>query len=107
MAYEDSPVIEFPEGMPIAQIVVIVNKLNIKMAVYKRRLQSNPNDVQSRYKLALVETLLSKGEVITQEVSERLEREFGNFNDSAFENACMVVNDYVETGGTNVKGGKF
>ena len=59
----------------------------------------------TRYKIAVVGTLLLEGEVNTHELSRKFMKEDGNVDKESLETACAVIDDYMKTGGKNVVGG--
>lgn len=45
------------------------------------------------------------GAVSTVALSREFEEEFGKLDPEVFNNACSVIQDYLETGGANTRGG--
>ncbi len=58
----------------------------------------------TKYKIFLVKELLENGVVNISDAEQIFESEPG-FNQRVFREACMVIQDYLKTGGKNVKGG--
>ncbi len=104
----ESPKIKFPED------ITKVKSLQEKLAEYKERLgtqmKKDPHKVpelftDTNYKIAVLEKLLTDGEVNTYELSRELNEKYGGFNVDDFNNACAVIEDYAKTGGKEVTGG--
>ncbi|MBT9144063.1 MAG: hypothetical protein DDT29_02477 [Dehalococcoidia bacterium] len=104
----ESPKIKFPED------ITKVKSLQEKLAEYKERLgtqmKKDPHKVpelftDTNYKIAVLEKLLTDGEVNTHELSRELNEKYGGFNVDDFNNACAVIEDYAKTGGKEVTGG--
>ena len=78
--------------------------LTIKLADYKRRQKLEPT-LDLTYKIAVVESLLEKGEVDTSKLLEELKAEYGDdVDERLFENAYGVINAYI-TGVGKLGGG--
>lgn len=104
----------------LPQDVEIVHKMQAKLLEYRERLksetlgigpQTSPEQAflmtaDTRYKIAVLERLLLDGKVGTQQLARELNGKDGPlFDPQIFENACRVVEDYVETGGKRTTGG--
>lgn len=96
------PVIKLPEDKK--------EILESKLKGYRGRLQQRLTPVQrldTRYKAEILQTLLEKGSVNTRRLSIKIwERNHHAYEPGIFENACNIINDYVETGGMNTRGGR-
>jgi hypothetical protein len=57
------------------------------------------------YKIAVLEKLLTYGEVDIHELFRELNEKFSGLDVDAFNNACAVIQDYVKTGGKESHGG--
>ncbi|HOX10819.1 MAG TPA: hypothetical protein P5323_04025 [Candidatus Moranbacteria bacterium] len=104
----ESPKIKFPEN------INIVKALQGKLAEYKERLGAQMKEdpykapelfTDTNYKIAVLEKLLTDGEVNTHELSRELNEKYGGFSVGDFDNACAVIEDYTKTGGKEVAGG--
>jgi len=104
----ESPKIKFPED------INIVKALQGKLAEYKERLGAQMKKdlykapelfTDTNYKIAVLEKLLTDGEVDTHELSRELNEQYGGFSVEDFDNACAVIEDYAKTGGKEVTGG--
>lgn len=91
-------------------------QLELKLDEYKARLveresASNPEeqlkpDSKLIYKIFVLDRLLQDGSVKLNSLSLELKKELGNsFNKNLFTRACIVIQDYCETGGENIYGG--
>lgn len=109
-----SPKIELPSD------IETIRKLQKKLREYKTRLEEEKGQkikthtapeqdfvalADTHYKIAVLEKLLLEGSVNTYELSRELNEADGMFDASAFDNACGVIEDYVETGGERNVGG--
>src|SRR3989344_2472592 len=57
-------------------------------------------------KVLILQELLEKGEVYTNDFARDLNEKAGApVNERAFNTACSVIADYLETGGANLRGG--
>jgi hypothetical protein len=95
----------------------IIKAFQYKYKEYKERLdkqiQDNPRKgpeffAATKYKLIMIEKLLLEGELDGPELSKEITSRPGPapvFDFEAFNNAYMVIEDYVKTGGKNVSGG--
>jgi hypothetical protein len=79
-----------------------VNQLRTKLAEYNDRVSDDPSCNDSRYKAYLLSKLLKDGVVDTQQLSMAILREEGGLDMPIFVNACIVIEDYVLTGGQEV-----
>ena len=96
---------------------VLKGKLERKLEEYKGRLEKlddgykHPElirrcNIDSEYKIAVLERLLADGEVNTHAVSLELHKKYGIIDIEAFNNAAGVIEDYCMTGGIkNTYGG--
>lgn len=79
-----------------------------KLAEYKKRrhpYRAPESQMDVICKIAVLERLC-EGKVNTCELSRDMVKNYGSgFNADDFNNACMVIQDYRETGGQNVRGG--
>lgn len=98
--------IKFPEN------IEMVKALQEKLAEYKNRLvlqkEKNPHRppetfTDTNYKIAVLEKLLTDGEVSAYKLFEELLEKDGSLNEGVFENALAVISDYVQTGGENAR----
>lgn len=97
----ESPVIE----LPASTSPELRARLEAKLEEYKGRV--NPNDplgadADAVYKIAVLQTLLDNGRVVTYELSRALGRLDPDFDPDLFQNACDVIVDYMTTNGANV-----
>jgi len=92
----------------------IKNFLKRKFLEYSQRIEkrkkSNPDcsiqlyyDSIPGYKALILKSLLSLGEVETQQIAYEIKEEFGCLDTRLFNLASQVIYDYCETGGKNVK----
>ncbi len=109
---KESPKIEFPNNIDT------IKKLQDKLKEYRQRLEvqkkgidqyKSPEQIfqrlaDSHYKIAVVEKLLLEGVVDIHELSRELNEKDGQFDSSAFSNACAVIEDYSKTGGKSIVG---
>ena len=92
----------------------IINALQNKLAEYKARLraemQADPYKapelfVDTNYKIAVLERLLTTGEVSKAALAQELHKRDGFLDEQVFNNAFLVIEDYAKTGGRGVTGG--
>jgi hypothetical protein len=82
--------------------------LERKLQEYKGRLDPYippEHQLDTIYKIAVLEPLVETGTVRQTEVREALQAKYGFVVDMAFSNAWGVIVDYVETGGRKLHGG--
>lgn len=106
---EKSSKIEFPQD------IKLVKSLQGKLAEYEERLQKqvkeNPQKppelfADTKYKIAILQELLLKGEVDGEKLFKKITSESNEaFDFGAFDNAYAVIEDYAKTGGKNTNGG--
>lgn len=101
-----------PEGIDSPVIVLDRTKrarLRSKFFEYEARIDPyKPPECQmgAIMKMEVLSALLEKGRVETWALSLELAKKYGpGFDVDAFNNACAVIQDYNETGGTKVRGG--
>lgn len=110
-----SPILELPQDPET------VERLRRKLEEYKARYEAGkaqmkgdtfiaPEERKKRvadawHKIAVLSHLLKEGRVNTHDLSRQLEREDeeGIYSPEHFDNACGVIEDYVTTGGENVR----
>jgi hypothetical protein len=106
----DNPKIILPQDPNVRQ------GLEAKLDEYRGRIaklaEQNPHitpeqihSTDAGYKAAIVEELLTTGQVDTNEFSRRLMEMYGSLHVNQFNNAVGVIDDYCKTGGENVIGG--
>lgn len=100
---EKSPVIILPKSERRRK------QLQAKLEEYKKRVESfrHPGaQMDTTFKIAVLETLLKNERVETWELSQQLASIYrGHFDLKAFDNACAVIKDYCKTGGKKARGG--
>jgi len=83
--------------------------LEAKLDEYRGRLnldESLAEKMDTICKIAVLETLLREGKVVTWDLSQDLFAKYGEaFDIKQFNVACEVIIDYCDTGGQNVWGG--
>lgn len=82
--------------------------LRRKLDEYKERLDeftAPEMQLDTIYKIAVLEPLLLDGVVDQDRVLESLKEKYGSVDEQTFRNAWRVINDYVETGGKSLVGG--
>jgi hypothetical protein len=82
--------------------------LKAKLDEYRKRLEtmkSPPAQLDTRYKIAVLEPLLESGVVDRAQVGEALHAAFGEVNESLLDNAWSVIDDYARHGGLGLVGG--
>jgi len=79
-----------------------VEQLRQKLAEYEDRLQRS-NALRLQYKYTVLEALLHRRTVIREDMKVSVDAECDDwpFDEDAFEDAWLVIADYVETGGKN------
>lgn len=105
----EKKIIKFPED------INIIKALQRKLKEYKGRknaLEAKKNlyippeiVIDTNYKIAILEKLLTEGEINIKELSQELINKYGSLHFECFDNACAVIEDYVNTGGKKVIGG--
>lgn len=91
----------------------LVARLKAKLEEYTERL-NNKNRYKApehytgtEYRKRILEEVLRDGVVVTWDLSRKMDAEGTKLYADKFENACGVIQDYIETGGANNKGGKL
>jgi hypothetical protein len=79
--------------------------LQQKLGEYRKRHDQNPAKLDTLYKVALLSAILEHGQVRIAETRRNLLDANGKVDPLTFANACIVINDYVETGGQFSWGG--
>jgi len=106
--HNEGPIMKLPEDK------TIVIALRDKLAEYRKRLEKQKEKdlykapeffTDMNYKIAVLDRLLTTGEVNTYELSRELNLMYKGFDSSVFNNACAVIEDYILTGGKKVSGG--
>lgn len=86
-----------------------VELLKKKLEEYRARIQpfaAPEAQMVNTMKIAVLELLLTEGQVDTWEFSRHLAEEYKtNFSVRAYANACSVIEDYCKTGGARCFGG--
>jgi len=98
------------ERMPEEQIRVTEDReaLLQKLEDYKKRYNqygAPETQLDTIYKLAVIEPLVENGEVDENEVRNGLIARFNTLDEGLFANAWKVIRDYARTGGANTSGG--
>jgi len=78
-----------------------VEKLKLKLDEYRERLDKK-RDSDTIYKIAILSNVLAHGEANTEEIAKELSSLYGGINRSDFDNAVIVIYDYVIAGGTGL-----
>lgn len=103
MEMEESPVIIFPKDETRQQ------QLRDKLIEYRGRIDpylAPERQMDTIYKIAILERLLHDGRVNIRELSRTMAKTHGsNFDVNLFNNACGVIEDYCKTGGKNLHSG--
>lgn len=88
---------------------VLVARLRLKLEEYITRIDpfhAPELQLSTHLKIETLETLLNNHTVDTRKLSLELAEKYGEIFDIAlFNNTCDIINDYVKTGGKNLKGG--
>lgn len=109
---KQSPKIELPKDSKI------ITNLESKLEEYKQRFEEQKKQIlknqspeavflmlaDTHYKIVVCEKLLLYNVVNTNELSRQLSQQDGQFDSSAFDNACGVIEDYITTGGKETFG---
>lgn len=112
--HEKPPIIEQGQTLKLPDNINIINALQNKLAEYKARLraamQADPYKapelfVDTNYKIAVLERLLTTGEVSKAALAQELHKRDNFLDEQVFNNAFLVIEDYAKTGGRGVTGG--
>lgn len=89
------------------EIVLPIDKswqeeLKGKLEEYRKRWKPYlppEGQIDTTYKIKVLERLLMDGKVVTWDLSRELVRELGKLNGHAFNNACQVIKEYCSEEG--------
>jgi hypothetical protein len=77
-----------------------VEDLKLKLEEYRNRLEKQKGGkLDTVYKAAILGSLLSSGEIKSEDIAKELSDLHNGINRKDFENAVAVINDYIKTGG--------
>jgi hypothetical protein len=101
-------VIELPDDLDPGRRASLEAKLEEYRERLKQRMEANryqPPEffASTRYKITVLETLLTDGRVDTHDLYQKIKGEDGSVDLEAFNNACGVIDDYATTGGKGVR----
>lgn len=97
-----------PERPKIIRAIEDRSALLAKLKEYEDRLKkplSPEKKIDTNYKIAIMKELVEKGEADTDVLAQRLGIGPETIENFMFLEACLVISDYIATGGKKVVGG--